>query len=176
MPPITGPDEGQSGKGTERIYFSDFFSIPPTILEEYGAFDVSLINDLPLFVDPFLLFNSTDPQYKELHDSIINYLRFLREKAVRGRLNEGLLKNWFTFREIKENWLGYAKEGNKGTGLGMDFARALSRNLGTLFASFGAETVTHGSHLEKVCLIGEGVGRDNISDFTTNLIKGYLLE
>jgi hypothetical protein len=30
-----------------------------------------------------------------------------------------------------------------------------------------------GTHLEKVCLIRDGVGRDN-SDFVTNLIKGYL--
>lgn len=44
-----------------NVYFSDFFSVDPVIMAEYGAFDVSLINDLPLFVDPFLLFNSEDP-------------------------------------------------------------------------------------------------------------------
>jgi hypothetical protein len=32
------------------------------------------------------------------------------------------------------------------------------------------------AHLEKLCLLGDGVGRDHLSDFTTNLIKGYLLE
>jgi hypothetical protein len=36
--------------------------------------------------------------------------------------------------------------------------------------------VTQGSHIEKLCLIADGVGKDNISDFTTNLIKEYLLE
>ena len=41
-----------------QIYFSDAFEVSPQILEEYGAFDVSLLNDLPLFIDPFLLFNS----------------------------------------------------------------------------------------------------------------------
>lgn len=30
--------------------------------------------------------------------------------------------------------------------------------------------------IEKLCLFSDGVGRDNISDFTTNLIKGYLLD
>ena len=30
------------------IYFSDYFAISPELVEEYGAFDVSLINDLPL--------------------------------------------------------------------------------------------------------------------------------
>jgi hypothetical protein len=44
-----------------KIYFTDFFDIPPTLLEEYGAFNISLVNDLPLFIDPFLLFNSQNP-------------------------------------------------------------------------------------------------------------------
>lgn len=55
-------------------------------------------------------------------------------------------------------------------------ARALYANLNTVFRSFGEETVTKGSHLEKLTLIRSGVGKDNISDFTTNLIKRYLLE
>jgi hypothetical protein len=30
--------------------------------------------------------------------------------------------------------------------------------------------------LEKFTLLGDGVGRDHLSDFTTNLIKRFLLE
>jgi hypothetical protein len=66
--------------------------------------------------------------------------------------------------------------GNAGTGLGLDFARALARNLTTAFKDFGNETISHGSHLEKLGLLSGGVGRDHLSDFTTNLIRGYLLE
>ena len=51
----------------------------------------------------------------------------------------------------------------------------MNRNLNTVFSSFGTEQVTRGSHLEKLTLIEDGVGRDNISDFTTNLIKDFLL-
>lgn len=157
------------------IYFSQVFDVEPTALETHGAFDVSLINDLPLFVDPFLLFNSKDPGLRRQHDEIIRYLQFLRDKAVAGEIDEGLLEAWFTFREVKQNWLGFSLTGNEGRGLGMDFGRALHRNLNTVFKSFGAESITRGSHLEKLCLIRDGVGRDNISDFTTNLIKEYLL-
>ncbi len=60
--------------------------------------------------------------------------------------------------------------------MGPDFARALNRNLNTFFTNFGQERVTEGSHLEKLTLVESKVGRDNISDFTTNLIKNYLLE
>lgn len=48
------------------MYFSDIFGVDSNTLEAYGALDVSLINDLPLFVDPFLLFNSEKAEYREL--------------------------------------------------------------------------------------------------------------
>jgi hypothetical protein len=85
-----------------------------------------------------------------------------------------LLRAWYCFPEVEQNWLGFSKAGNAGHGLGIDFARALHQSLHTLFADLGSERITKGTHLEKVCLIREGVGRDNISDFVTNLIKGYL--
>lgn len=161
---------------TVQIYFTDFFGVSPETLQKYGAFDVSLVNDLPLFIDPFLLFNSQNPVYQELHDEIIRYLRFLRDKARPGSRDRGLLRAWYHFKEVKQNWLGFSLVGNQGSGLGLDFAQALHDNLGSIFSNFGQERVTRGSHLEKVCLVDEGVGRDNISDFTTCLIKGYLLE
>lgn len=159
-----------------NIHFTDFFQVQTEVLEEYGAFNVSLINDLPLFIDPFLLFNSEKEEYQRLHDQIIEYLRFLRDKSAAGTIDEGLLKSWFTFSEVKQNWLGYSESGNSGSGLGPKFARALNRNLNTLFTNFGQEQITEGSHLEKLTLIESQVGRDNISDFTTNLTKNFLLE
>jgi len=159
-----------------NIYFSDYFDVPPEIIEEYGAFNISLLADLPLFIDPFLLFNSEKPEYQRLHDEIITYLKFLRRKSVSGGVNDGLVAAWYRFPEIKQNWLGFSASGNKGSGLGPDFARALHENLHRVFTDFGKEKVTQSSHLEKLCLIGDGVGKDNISDFTTNLIHGFLLE
>jgi hypothetical protein len=155
-------------------FFSDYFKIDKTRLDEYGAFNVSIINDLPLFIDPFLLFNSDNDKYQTLHDGIIRYLIFLRDRSISGSVNDDLLRLWYCFPEVKQNWLGFSMAGNDGRGLGMDFARALHSNLHRIFANFGAERITHGSHLEKVCLIQSGVGRDNISDFTTNLTKHYL--
>lgn len=158
------------------IYFSDYFGVPSELIQEYGAFDVSLINDLPLFIDPFLLFNSENTTYQELHSQIIQYMQFLKDISLSGEVPLPLMKEWYTFPEVKQNWLGLSKVGNEGRGLGMDFAKVLHRNLNTVFRDFGEETVTQSSHLEKLCLIREGVGRDNISDFTTNLIKQFLAE
>ena len=54
--------------GDIDIYFSQYFDVDPDVLEDYGAFDISVVSDLPLFVDPFLLFNSDDADYQQLHE------------------------------------------------------------------------------------------------------------
>ncbi len=159
-----------------RIYFTDFFDVAAADLANYGAFNVSPIVDLPLFIDPFLLFTSRKKQYQGLHDEIIRYLRFLRDQSIAGNVNKGLLKAWYCFHEVHQNRFGFCSTGSKGAGLGMGFAKALNDNLVKIFKNFGDEKITQSSHLEKLVLIRERVGRDNISDFTTNLIKGYLLK
>lgn len=158
-----------------KRYFSDFFEVPVDVIEEYGAFNISLVADLPLFIDPFLLFNSQKEEYRRLHNDMIKYLIFLRDKSLDSNVDTGLIKSWYRFPEVRQNWLGFSAASNKGSGLGQKFATALHNNLQQIFKHFGKEKVTHGSHLEKLCLISGGVGRDNISDFTTNLIKEFLL-
>lgn len=158
-----------------KIYFSDFFRIEPEVIDDYGAFNISLINDLPLFIDPFLLFDSEEEKYKSLHNEIITYLKFLRDQAVTGNLSEGNLSHRFLFKEVKQNWFGWSRTGNGGTGLGKTFALTLSKNFRSVFTDFGDERTT-GSHIEKLSLLDGGVGRDHLSDFTTNLIKHFLLD
>lgn len=159
-----------------KIYFTDFFNIKPSDLESYGAFNISLINDLPLFVDPFLLFGSTKPEYQKLHNEILEYLTFLKRKAEIGVNQLSQIISWYIFPEVKQNWFGYSKVGNSGSGLGKKFGKAFSSSIHIVFDDLGKETVTQTSHLEKAGLFEIGVGKDNISDFTTNLIKEYLLK
>jgi hypothetical protein len=160
-----------------NIYFSDHFRVPRRTVQSYGSFDISLVADLPLFIDPFLLFNSKRPVYRALHKQIIEYLVFLRDKAADGTLSHDLIDSWYRFKEVRETWLGFSRTGNQGAGLGKDFAVALHSNLNRLFQDFGEkQRITKSSHLEKLCLIREGVGRDKISDFTTRLILHYLCQ
>jgi len=162
---------------SDKIYFSDFFNVEHSTIEEYGALDISLICDNPAFVDPFLIFANS--KYKNLHYLIINYLKFLRDLSIKKegeQLSTGDFKHYYKFPEVRQVWLGYSVDGNSGLGLGSDFAESLYKNLNKIFSKFGKEDITKSSHLEKLCLIEEGVGVDKISDFTLNLIKKYLLE
>jgi len=159
-----------------KLYFSDFFGVDEDMITNYGAVNISLINDLPLFIDPFLLFNSEKEEYQCIHQSIISYLVFLRERANENLdAPTGMLNAWYKFSEVKQTWLGFSLSGNSGRGLGGDFARHLYDGLRTTFSDFGNETIPQSPHLEKLCLISDKVGRDKISDFTTNFAKQYLL-
>lgn len=159
-----------------NVYFSDVFEVDPDDIAKYGAFNISLINDLPLFIDPFLIFNSNKKDYKDLHNEILRYVAFLRDRSVEGHVNKGLLKSWYCFPEIKQNWFGYSNVGNSGRGPGIEFAKVLNESLSSIFVNFDKQNICHSPHIEKFCLVKEHIGRDNISDFATNLIKGYLLK
>jgi len=160
-----------------RLFFSDFYGVEEDIIESYGAVNISLINDLPLFIDPFLLFNSEREDYQRIHKEIILYLLFLQQQAERYKqAPPGMISSWYLFPEIKQTWLGFSMDGNSGRGLGREFGLNLYNGLKTIFRDFGKETITESPHLEKLCLISPLVGKDKISDFTTNFAKKYLLE
>lgn len=158
------------------VHFSDIYGVSTDDIDSYGAFNISLINDMPLFIDPFLLFSSNKKEYGLLHQQILRYMSFLKEKAEKGITDTGLIKAWYAFPEVKQNWLGYSEHGNSGRGLGIQFANIMHTLMPAAFKDLGQEKLTETTHLEKVGLFNKGIGRDNISDFTTNLILDYLLK
>ena len=154
------------------MYFSEYFGIDPHLLREYGAVDISLVCDMPLFIDPMLIFNSDKPEYKKLHESIVRYFHFLATKASRA-LQKNEIKAWFKFSEVKNNWLGYSLVGNGGLALGDKYAQFLYNNIGFAIST---NNISQSTHIEKIMLLYNGSGKDKISDLTVNLIKEYLLE
>lgn len=159
------------------VYFSDYFGVNIDDIDEYGAINISLINDLPLFIDPFLLFNSEKEEYQEIHKEMIKYLQFLQvQSQLTNTLSAGMRQAWFKFPEVKQTWLGFSQSGNAGRGMGKTFANGVFKGLTSIFKDFSNLEITKSPHMEKLCLISPNVGRDKISDFTTNFAKKYLLE
>ena len=155
-----------------QLFFSDYFAIKPEVLDRYGALNLCIDADLPLFIDPFLLFSSDKDEYRKLHDRIVGHLTYLKEIAIASP-NPNI--ELFKFPEVKQNWLGVSKWGNKGRGLGPKFARDLTKAFKGFYRNFGQEEILESSHIEKLTLVGSGIGKDFISDFTTNLALEYLL-
>jgi hypothetical protein len=145
---------GPSAPHRGELWFSDCFAVDPAVLEAYGAYDISVVTDTPLFIDPFLLFNSEDDRYQALHEGMLEYLRFLKSTAALP-ISEGLVQNWYAFHEVKQNWLGFTEDGNAGHGLGVGFARDLRSAFQDLLRDFGEETITYSSHVEKLALLSD---------------------
>ncbi|MEG1820833.1 MAG: hypothetical protein RR201_01130 [Malacoplasma sp.] len=156
----------------KKLLFSEYFDVDKKDIEDYGAFDISLFSDIPLFVDPLLIFNSSDEKYQQLHDQIIKYMSFLANKSQK-ELNNAEIITWFSFNEVINNWLGYSTKGNKGLALGKEFSKFLYKNIKFVIEN---NDISKGLHVEKVLLLYDGSGKDKISDLTVNLIKGFLCE
>lgn len=152
--------------------FSEEFNVSKESIEIYGSIDISLIADIPMFIDPILIFNSDKEDYKELHEKIIKYMYFLYKKSKQG-LSKAEIKTWFSFNEVCNNWLGYSWSGNKGLALDKKFANFLYDNISFVLTN---NNISKGNHVEKIMLLIPGSGKDKISDLTVNLIKGYLCE
>lgn len=152
--------------------FSEKFNVSRKIINDYGAVDISLVSDIPMFIDPILIFNSEKKEYVQLHNNMIKYMYFLAKKAKLG-LNKAEIKTWFSFNEVCNNWLGYSMHGNKGLALDKEFAKFLYKNIGFVLEN---NNISNGKHIEKITLLIPGSGKDKISDLTVNLIKGYLCE
>lgn len=154
------------------MFFSEQFRIDTELIKAYGAVDISLVCDIPLFIDPMLIFNSDNPEYQALHQEIIRYFHFLSTKAKQG-LSSKEINAWFNFSEVPNNWLGFSMVGNKGLALGKKYAEFLYQNIGFALDTHG---ISKGQHIEKAMLLYEGSGKDKISDLTVNLIKRFLCE
>lgn len=154
------------------MFFSEKFGVDTELIRAYGAVDISLVCDIPLFIDPMLIFNSDKPEYQALHQEIIRYFHFLYTKAKKG-LTSKEINAWFNFSEVPNNWLGYSFKGNKGLALGKKYAKFLYKNIEFVLDTHG---ISKGQHIEKAMLLYEGSGKDKVSDLTVNLIKKFLCE
>ena len=158
-----------------KLLFSDYFNLDKSKLDEYGALNICLSADMPLFIDPFLLFASDDEEYKKLHQNLIDHILILKDIAIEDK-ESAENNSIFRFPEIKQNWLGVSQFGNDGRGLGKDFAKKIIKSFNGFYNSFGNEKISAETHIEKLTIMNDRIGKDFISDFTTNLIFDYLLQ
>lgn len=153
--------------------FSDYFKISKDVMDKKGIYDISIVSDTPVFIDPFLLYVSNKPEYQNAHEQIMKYLLFLCKKVKTNENDRSLKQKYFYFKEPKQNWFGFSEYGNSGRGLNKDFADRFYINLKKHLSYIEDENF---SHFEELIIFEEGFGKDSISDFTTKLILPFLLD
>jgi len=152
------------------VFFSKEFGINRS--EDYDWFDPRLDDDTKLFIDPFLVFESDIPHFRNASDKFIEFFRAAFALAAR---TNGLkigndyekLKNILTFPEVPEVCLGYSKGGTAGSGAGGGFSEIFADAILTSY-SLGRTTLRH---FEEVHIFTTGIGHDRVSDVVANILK-----
>lgn len=153
--------------------------IRPRLTDHFGIhkaqseldFAIQLLNeDIPLYVDPFLLWKSPSLQDQALHSSIVNsfnHFNYLRARGATDSARDTLV----AMSECGEVGLGVSKSRS-----GVRISTRQANEILTLFESV-PEYEKHGfKHFEVIQLYVDGIGKDRISDFTCNFLKSFLID
>jgi hypothetical protein len=126
--------------------------------------------DLPLAIDPFLLYKSRREDLKEAHGRLVAMFNKAIEVFRQGDLERA--KDLVTFPEVAEIRLGYAEESIVGTGIG----EVLSGLVIDVLKASPALVERGLKHIEELQLFSVGIGPDRISDATAGVLKPFLVE
>jgi hypothetical protein len=127
------------------------------------------VEDLPLCIDPFLLYKSRDPDLRSLHDLVTGHFGAGVEAIRSGNIGES--ERILDFPEVPEVGFGYGSNSKRGSGLGTTLQKLLIDSL-TLSPAILARGIRH---IEEMQLISPGIGPDRVGDIASNILKKYLI-
>ncbi|MDJ8005464.1 hypothetical protein LEH85_07095 [Salmonella enterica] len=151
----------------------------PRITDHYGIhksqadldFAIQFFDeDIPLYVDPFLLWKSPSLQDQALHTAItnsFNHLNYLMKK----RREEEAADTLINLSECSEIGLGVSKS-RRGVKIGLKQANKILRLFNDVpeYSQFGF------THFEVIQLYVSGISKDRVSDIACNYIKSFLID
>ena len=152
-----------------RPRLTDYFDLP--LAQEDVDFAIPYLEeDIPLGVDPFLLWKSPSHQDNSLHLSLVNsfnHLGFLMTKGKSDAAREILVRA----SECDFTRLGFSQTG-QGRRIGKDTAdRVLN-----LFKDIPQLRSTGFVHFEEIQLLTENISKDRVSDFSCTFLLSFLID
>lgn len=154
----------------EPITVSMALGINADAISKVGAIDVTLNCDTNLFIDPLLLTEAADLDFRECASSAYTSKFELVIDLLAASKSEGdaawrAAEKQLQFHEIHFTHLGYSS-GVSGSGFGKGLTSQLLKTAKEVI-DLG---VTNPDLFVALALIEDGVGADRISDMTTNII------
>lgn len=149
--------------------FSSYFNLQKS-QAELDFVDIDLEGDIPLYVDPYALTTRDDDWSIHCHSLVVSFFQTVLDSVKNNNQKAGiqLLSH---LGEPEETHLGVSLDGNKGRGIGAIHAKEL-------FLAFKASKAANTMLMEDLsdfALFIPGIGRDKISDITTNIIRRALI-
>lgn len=126
--------------------------------------------DIPLYVDPFLLWRSPSFQDNGLHQLIVGAFNEIGSSFLSGHQEEAVA-TLILASECDEVGLG-SSGSRRGTRLG----DAKAREVLSLFERIDYYRAQGFRHIEEIQLFVDGIGKDRVSDLACNFLKSFLID
>jgi hypothetical protein len=146
----------------------DYFNIP--ITQEEVDFAIPFLDeDIPLFLDPFLLWKSPSQQDNSLHLSLVNAFNRFGKLSITDRncARQLLIES----SECREVGLGNGK-----TKRGLKISENTADEILDLFSSIPQIKAAGFAHFEEIQLYVSNISKDRISDISCNFLKSFLID
>lgn len=153
--------------------------IRPRMTDYYGVYKAQaeldfaipfLSEDIPLYVDPFLLWRSPSFQDKALHGAVLNSFNHLGYLARTGSQEEAV-GQLIVASECDEVGLGHSGK-RRGARIGLAAARSVIE----LFKVIPQYEKNGFTHFEEIQFYVDGISRDRVSDIACSFLKSFLVD
>ncbi len=152
-----------------RPRLSDYYGIP--LLQSEVDFAIPFIDeDIPLYVDPFLLWKSPSQMDNMLHDGMLMAFNNLGRMYLDGH-SEDAITNLVYLSECDEVGLGLSK-----TRKGRPISKDLAIEILELFKAIPQVEKYGFRHFEQVQLLVDQISKDRVSDIACSLLKSFLVD
>lgn len=138
--------------------------------EEAGFAIPFLDDDIPLYVDPFLLWKSPSQQDHSLHIGLVSSFNHLGHLVKNGKEKQAV-ETLIRLSECQEAGLGSARD-KRGKRIG----EGTAKDILTLFSSIPQVKQGGFEHIEEIQLFVDQIGKDRVSDLTCSLTKSFLID
>jgi hypothetical protein len=152
----------------------DAKNIRAPLLANVSQYDVDFViprvgTDVPVGIDPFLLYKSRSKEFRELHSVLIGAFNAGIDAVRRDAIDEA--RRLFDFPEVAPIGFGYTQSGKRGSGVGSYMAGLIVDTL-----SGSPDLQSRGiRHVEEMQLVSAGIGPDRVSDIAANVLKSFLI-
>lgn len=152
-----------------RPRLTDYHNIP--LIQEDIDFAIPFIDeDIPLYVDPFLLWKSPSMQDNSLHLLITNSFNHLGHLFTKGKEKEAI-DLLIRASECDEVGLGNSKSKT-----GKRIGEKLASNILNTFTIIPELNKSGFIHFEEIQLLVDSFSKDRVSDIACNFIQSFLID
>lgn len=152
-----------------RPRLNDYHGI--LLLQDKVDFAIPFLDeDIPLYVDPFLLWKSPSQMDNGLHATIVDSFNYLGYLANKGNKTEAI-DQLVLASECDAVGMGSSK-----TRKGRRFGESVANEIVSLFERIPQLKSSGFSHIEEIQLLVDKVAKDRISDLACNFISSFLID